>query len=77
MTKQITIEVRSIYGQSKAYPVCADSQLFAQMLRTKTLTREALKDILALGYEIEARAACPGITFAVRVTKASDIPAVA
>lgn len=74
--RTITIEVRSVYGQNKAYPVCADAHLFAQMLRTKTLTLEALKDIIALGYTIEARASCPGFTAAIRIERACDLPAV-
>ena len=74
--KTISIEVRSVYGQNKAYPVCADAHLFAQMLRTKTLTRDALKDIIALGYTVEARASCPGLTFAVTITSATQLPAV-
>ena len=76
MTKQITIEVRGVYGENKAYPVCDDARIFADMAGTKTLTRMMLRRIIALGYEIEARASCPGIMFAVRITKSSDIPAV-
>lgn len=74
--KKIIIEVRSVYGQSKAYPVCIDGQIFADMGGTKTLTHMALRRILALGYQIEARASCPGITFAVTIVNPSDLPAV-
>lgn len=49
----IRIEIRSVYGEDKAYPVCADAHTFAQMLGTKTLTRYALRHILGLGYTIE------------------------
>ena len=77
MTKQITIEVRNVFGVNKAYPACVDAQVFANMLGTKTLTYAALRHIVGLGYTIEARASCPGLTFAVRCEKVSDIPAVA
>lgn len=77
MTKQITIEVRSVFGVNKAYPVCDDAWMFADMVGTKTLTARTLRFILALGYEIEARAACPGLTFAVHVKDVRDLPAVA
>jgi hypothetical protein len=74
--KKIIIEVRNVYGQNKAYPACMDAKCFADMLGTKTLTRIALCHIVALGYDIEVRASCPGLTFAVTVTKVSDLPAV-
>lgn len=49
----ITIEIRSIYGQPRAYPACDKSRIFADLLGTKTLTRANLRHIEALGYRIE------------------------
>lgn len=72
----IVIDIRSVYGNNVAYPACDKGRTFAAMLGTKTLTRRALCSIIDLGYIIEARASCPGITFAVKVSKASDLPAV-
>lgn len=51
-TRQIAIEIRSVYGEMKAYPVCAFAKTFAEMLGTKTLTHSALQHIEKLGYEI-------------------------
>lgn len=52
MTKQIKIEFRSVYGETKAYPICQDAQTFAGLAGTKTLTRNSIRGILALGYTI-------------------------
>ena len=50
----IEINFREVYGDEKAYPVCATARLFAAMLGTKTLTPYALRCIDQLGYEIRA-----------------------
>ncbi len=50
---KITIELRSVYGEWKAYPACPDARIFADMLGTKTLTDTALAHIRRLGYRIE------------------------
>jgi hypothetical protein len=74
--KTITIEVRSVFGVNKAYPVCANAQTFAEIAGTKTLTYATLRHIIGLGYTIEVRASCPGFTAVVMVSKISDLPAV-
>lgn len=51
-TQTITIEVRSVYGQTKLYPACQRSQQFADLIGTKTLTARAVKQIEAMGYEV-------------------------
>jgi hypothetical protein len=50
---KITIQLRGIYGITKAYPVCPKAKAFASIAGTKTLTRDALKNIDALGYGFE------------------------
>lgn len=52
---KITLSLKSAYGRTLAYPACGNSQHFADMLRVKTLTRDALHYIKALGYEIETK----------------------
>lgn len=52
----IKIEVKNVYGTLKAYPVCEHARTFAAMVGTKTLTRETLRHIQALGYTIESQA---------------------
>lgn len=48
----ITVEVRSVFGQTKVYPVCATAQAFAEIAGTATLTHRTLCQIERLGYEI-------------------------
>ena len=52
MDKQITIEIKDVYGQLKYYPVCKDALLFASIAGTKTLSEVNLRRIVELGYEI-------------------------
>ena len=55
----ITIEIKSQYGQTVAHPICCKAKLFAKIAGTKTLTMETLKNVRALGYEIEQLAPEP------------------
>lgn len=48
----VTIEIRNVYGRTKAYPKCQTGLIFSNMLGTKTLTRDALQHIQRLGYAI-------------------------
>lgn len=52
----IHIEVKSVYGELKAYPVCTKARCFADLAGTKTLTRAALELVCALGFEIISNA---------------------
>lgn len=47
---KITIQLRSIYGRTKAYPVCDRAKAFASIAGTSTLTINTLRNIDALGY---------------------------
>ncbi len=51
---KITVLLKEVYGEQKAYPHCDMARKFAQLLGTKTLTRDALRQIKDMGYEIEA-----------------------
>lgn len=51
---KITVLLREVYGEQKAYPNCEMAHKFAKLLGTKTLTRDALRQIKDMGYEIEA-----------------------
>lgn len=53
MTKSIQIQIKNVYGEEKAYPVCTKAALFAKIAGTKTLTRTALHDILAMGFSVQ------------------------
>jgi hypothetical protein len=52
---KIEIEIRDIYGIRTIYPACETSRLLARLANTKTITRQALETIKALGYQIEVK----------------------
>ena len=49
---QIVIQIRSVYGNNLAYPVCKRAHTFARLTGHKTLSRTALYDIEELGYTV-------------------------
>ena len=55
----ITVELKSIYGVQAIYPACHASKLFAQIAGTKTLTRAAIANIKALGYQVTVKQTQP------------------
>jgi hypothetical protein len=50
----IEVNLKSVYGEVKAYPINEAAKLFAELAGTKTLTMQSLKLIKALGYEVKA-----------------------
>ena len=46
---EIQVQVKNVYGTDKVYPVCKAAQLFAQIAKNKTLTKDTLVDIFLLG----------------------------
>ena len=56
---KITVKHRSNYGIDTFYPACPAAELFARIAGTKTLTRNTLRDVQALGYEIELHTEAP------------------
>ena len=52
----IEIEIRSVYGEAKAYPVCERAHRFTRIAGTKTLTGPTLREIERMGFEISSRA---------------------
>lgn len=53
---KITVRIDRNYGILTCYPVCDAAKIFARLAGTKTLTSHALRDIAALGYQIEQAA---------------------
>lgn len=49
---EIIIRLKNNYGQQVAYPACNKSKLFAQLADTKTLTKQTINIVKALGYEV-------------------------
>lgn len=58
----ITVTIRSVYGRETIYPACKTSAFFAALSGTKTLTEDAMRLIVAQGYEV--RTAAPVLRFA-------------
>ena len=52
---EITVEIKSVYGNRAIYPVCAKSKILADLAGTKTFTSRALDSIKALGYQINIK----------------------
>lgn len=52
----VEIEVRSVFGTVKCYPMNAAARTFAQIAGSTTLTRATLCMIESLGYEIVSMA---------------------
>jgi hypothetical protein len=52
MHMQIIIQIRSVYGNNLAYPMCENSKTFARMLNSKTINRRTLYDIEHLGFTV-------------------------
>jgi hypothetical protein len=50
----IEVNLKSVYGEVKAYPINEAAKLFAALAGTKTLTVQSLKLIKSLGYEVKA-----------------------
>jgi len=53
---EITVEVKSQYGNEVIHPACDTSRLFAQLAGTVTLTPETRSIIKQLGYSIKVDA---------------------
>lgn len=53
MVDKIKIQIKTVYGEDKAYPVDTAGQLFASISQTKTLPRWVLCKVLEMGLAIE------------------------
>lgn len=49
---KITLDLKQVYGATRAYPACDTSRIFADMLGRKTLTRSDIRHIERLGFAI-------------------------
>lgn len=54
--KEITVEVRDVYGQTKYYPSCDDAKVFASIAGTTTLTEANIMRVMQLGYKVKTLA---------------------
>lgn len=51
--EKVMIKITKVYGKETIYPANSTAQIFADLARQYTLTRDTLKNIKLLGYEIE------------------------
>jgi hypothetical protein len=52
---EIEVDFRDVYGKTVAYPSCDKAKLFSALTGTTTLTPDALKHIIALGYTVRIK----------------------
>lgn len=52
---KLIVEIKTIYGEERVYPVCPKAQLFVELIKGKTLTPHAVEVIKKLGYVIEVK----------------------
>lgn len=48
----ITIELKSVCGTPRGYPVCENAKLFTRLTRSRTLDESDLETIKKLGFEV-------------------------
>ena len=51
----ITVEIKSVYGTDKVYPVCKNAYRFACIAGTTTLTDYTIGGIKRLGYRVKVK----------------------
>jgi len=51
----LIVEKRSVYGETKIYPICETSKVFAEIAGTKTLTPHTIDCIKRLGLTMRLR----------------------
>lgn len=49
----IKIQIRTVYGVERIYPVCSKARIFAKLVGQATLTRADILKIKELGFSIE------------------------
>lgn len=52
---EITVQIKTVYGLDKIYPICEKAKLFAELSNCRTLTDAAIKHIKKLGYGINVQ----------------------
>jgi hypothetical protein len=52
---EIEVDFRDVYGKTVAYPSCDKARIFSALTGTTTLTPEALKHIIGLGYSVRIK----------------------
>ncbi len=50
---KIKVRISKSYGNERIYPVCDKAEIFARLANRTCLSRQNIRDIKALGFEIE------------------------
>ena len=50
---KIQVQIATLYGTQRIYPVCGNAKAFADIAGSKTLTTSVIAHIKRLGYAIE------------------------
>lgn len=50
--REITVQIKSVYGNEAIYPICPQAKLFAEIAGTKTLTRTTINLVKDLGFKV-------------------------
>tara|TARA_R100001443_G_C3254159_1_gene154026 strand:- start:76 stop:249 length:174 start_codon:yes stop_codon:yes gene_type:complete len=53
---EIEVQVKTVYGNDLIYPMCSKAKSFTTLTKTKTLSREDIAVIKALGYAVKTAA---------------------
>lgn len=57
--KLITVEIKSVFGTEKIYPVSVEAHTFAKLIKQKTFTDHDIIVIKELGYEVQVQSSHP------------------
>ena len=52
---EIRVVVKNVYGTDKVYPFCMKARHFSDIAGTKTLTRDTLRLVQLLGYQVRVQ----------------------
>lgn len=57
--KTIQVEIKTVFGREVIYPACPQAEGFCQLIGQKSLTRDQIEQIKALGYEVQVATSHP------------------
>jgi len=50
---KIQVFIKNVYGNQLVYPKCKIAKSFSDIAKTKTLSKEVLKSLTDIGYQVE------------------------
>ena len=55
MEKEITVQIKNVWGQERIYPICEKGKIFSTISGSECLSRFAIESIKKLGFEIKVK----------------------